>query len=143
MAFYGALLCSIALFAIVTSVLTKFKLVSRNGDNRETTERQQRLKRDRKADLGHKIGLGELNYWREYCQMQRTFLTNRERYIMIITKTSPLTGMLNTMDIDVTPLQIEQWERGMLIQEAMPLLTIDEREFIMTGLTSSDWENML
>jgi hypothetical protein len=47
------------------------------------------------------------------------------------------------MDIDVTPLQIEQWERGMLIQEAMPLLTRDEREFIMTGLTSSDWENML
>jgi len=72
-----------------------------------------------------------------------TFLTNREREIMIITKTSPLTGMLNTMDIDVTPLQIEQWERGMLIQEAMPLLTRDEREFIMTGLTSSDWENML
>ena len=62
---------------------------------------------------------------------------------MIITKISPLTGMLNTMDIDVTPLQIEQWERGMLIQEAMPLLTRDEREFIMTGLTSSDWENML
>ena len=61
---------------------------------------------------------------------------------MIITKTSPLTGMLNTMDIDVTPLQIEQWERGMLIQEAMPLLTRDEREFIMTGLTSTDWENI-
>jgi len=61
---------------------------------------------------------------------------------MIITKTSPLTGMLNTMDIDVTPLQIEQWERGMLIQDAMPLLTKDEREFIMTGLTSSDWEAM-
>ena len=75
--------------------------------------------------------------------MLRNFLTNREREIMIITKTSPLTGMLNTMDIDVTPLQIEQWERGMLIQEAMPLLTRDEREFIMTGLTSTDWENML
>ena len=75
--------------------------------------------------------------------MLRNFLTKREREIMIITKTSPLTGMLNTMDIDVTPLQIEQWERGMLIQDAMPLLTNDEREFIMTGLTSSDWENML
>ena len=74
--------------------------------------------------------------------MLRTFLTNREREIMIITKISPLTGMLNTMDIDVTPLQIEQWERGMLIQEAMPLLTRDEREFIMTGLTSTDWENI-
>ena len=75
MAFYGILLCSIALSAIVASVLTKFKLVSRNRDNREG----ESLKRDRKPDLGHKIGLGELNYWREYCQMLRTFLTNRER----------------------------------------------------------------
>ena len=61
---------------------------------------------------------------------------------MLITKTSPLTGMLNTMDIDVTELQIAQWERGMLIQEAMPLLTRDEREFIMTGFTAADWEAM-
>jgi hypothetical protein len=61
---------------------------------------------------------------------------------MKITKTSPLTGMLNTMDIDVTELQIAQWERGMLIQEAMPLLTRDEREFIMTGFTAADWEAM-
>ena len=61
---------------------------------------------------------------------------------MITTKTSPLTGMLNTMDIDVTELQIAQWERGMLIQEAMPLLTRDEREFIMTGFTAADWEAM-
>jgi len=76
MAFYGILLCSIALSAIVASVLTKFKLVSRNRDTRETTES---LKRDRKPDSGHKIYLGELNYWREYCQMQRTFLTNIER----------------------------------------------------------------
>ena len=61
---------------------------------------------------------------------------------MKITKTSPLTGMLNTMDIDVTELQIAQWEQGMLIQEAMPLLTRDEREFIMTGFTAADWEAM-
>jgi len=46
------------------------------------------------------------------------------------------------MDIDVTELQIAQWERGMLIQEAMPLLTKDEREFIMTGFTAADWEAM-
>ena len=61
---------------------------------------------------------------------------------MIITKTSPLTGMLNTMDINLTELQIAQQERGILIQEAMPLLTRDEREFIMTGFTAADWEAM-
>jgi hypothetical protein len=48
-------------------------------DDRETIEREQSLKRDRKPGSGHKIGLGELNYWREYCQMLRTFLTNIER----------------------------------------------------------------
>tara|TARA_B110000483_G_scaffold69250_1_gene86473 strand:+ start:177 stop:374 length:198 start_codon:yes stop_codon:yes gene_type:complete len=60
---------------------------------------------------------------------------------MIITKTSPLTGYINTMDIDITPLQLTQWEGGML-HTAMPLLTRDEREFIMSGLTASDWEDM-
>jgi len=48
-------------------------------DDRETIEREQSLKRDRKPGSGHKIDLGELNYWGEYCQMQRNFLTNRER----------------------------------------------------------------
>tara|TARA_R110002110_G_scaffold335294_1_gene546023 strand:+ start:344 stop:544 length:201 start_codon:yes stop_codon:yes gene_type:complete len=61
---------------------------------------------------------------------------------MIITKTSPLTGYINTMDVSVTEVQIMQWQRGMLIQDAMPDLSVDEREFIMTGLTASDWEDM-
>ena len=60
--------------------------VSRNRDNRETTERQQRdnretterLKRDPNPGSGHIIALGMLNHWRECCQMQRTYLTNRE-----------------------------------------------------------------
>jgi len=30
----------------------------------------------------------------------------------------------------------------MLIQAAMPDLNPDEREFIMTGMTSDDWDSM-
>lgn len=62
---------------------------------------------------------------------------------MIITKTSPMTGMINTMDVSVTEVQIMRWQRGMLIQDAMPDLSVDEREFIMTGMTPADWEKML
>jgi len=58
---------------------------------------------------------------------------------MIITKTSTMTGLTNTMELDVTQQQIEQWEGGMLIQNAMPNLTPEEREFIMSGATSSEW----
>ena len=58
---------------------------------------------------------------------------------MIITKTSIMTGQTNTMELDVTQQQIEQWEGGMLIQNAMPNLTPDEREFLISGTTSSEW----
>lgn len=58
---------------------------------------------------------------------------------MIITKTSTMTGLTNTMELDITQQQIEQWEGGMLIQNAMPNLTLDEREFIISGITSSEW----
>jgi len=61
---------------------------------------------------------------------------------MIITMRSPITGMINAMDVDVTEVQIMQWQNGMLIQDAMPDLSVDEREFIMTGTTPADWEKM-
>jgi hypothetical protein len=59
---------------------------------------------------------------------------------MKITKTSPFTNTTNVMDINVTQEQIALWESGTLIQVAMPHLSADEREFIMTGITPSEWE---
>ena len=58
---------------------------------------------------------------------------------MKITKTSPISGKQNTMDIDIEIDQWAAWRTGTLIQEAMPLITADEREFIMTGITPSEW----
>jgi hypothetical protein len=58
---------------------------------------------------------------------------------MKITKTSPFSGNTNVMEIDVTQEQIALWESGTLIQNAMPNLSADEREFIMTGITPSEW----
>ena len=61
---------------------------------------------------------------------------------MTITKTSPLSGNTNTMDIEVSVEQIAAWQGGELIQRAMPNLTADEREFIKTGITPEEWEEV-
>jgi hypothetical protein len=61
---------------------------------------------------------------------------------MIITRTSPFSGKEHTLDIPVTQDQINAWEKGELIQRAMPNLTADEREFIKTGITPDEWNKM-
>ena len=61
---------------------------------------------------------------------------------MIITRTSPMTGRINKMDINVTEDQIKQWRSGALIQNVMPELTPSEREFIMTGITENEWKEL-
>tara|TARA_R100000781_G_C4031926_1_gene110873 strand:- start:202 stop:399 length:198 start_codon:yes stop_codon:yes gene_type:complete len=61
---------------------------------------------------------------------------------MQITKTSMFTGAVTTMDIDVTQEQLNEWENGKLIQEAMPDLSPDEREFIKTGVSPNEWNKM-
>lgn len=59
---------------------------------------------------------------------------------MKIGRVCPFTGKYNEQEIDVTPKQLAAWQNGALIQEAMPNLTADEREFIMTGITPEMWE---
>ena len=59
---------------------------------------------------------------------------------MKIIRTSRVSAETNVMEIDVTREQIAQWEGGMLIQDAMPNITSDEREFIMTGITPDEWD---
>lgn len=46
------------------------------------------------------------------------------------------------MEIDVTLEQLSRWRNGELIQNVMPHLTPDEREFIMTGITAEKWEKL-
>ena len=60
---------------------------------------------------------------------------------MKITKTSMISGKTNSMEIDVSVDQYQSWIDGELIQVAMPHLSADEREFIKTGITPSEWED--
>jgi len=61
---------------------------------------------------------------------------------MKIVRKSPFSGKTNEMEIPVTQEQLDQWTNGMLIQNAMPNLTPDEREFIKTGMTEEDWDTL-
>lgn len=59
---------------------------------------------------------------------------------MEITRQSPFSGKTNTMDLDVTQEQIDRWKGGELIQHVFPHLNADEREFLITGITPTEWE---
>jgi hypothetical protein len=61
---------------------------------------------------------------------------------MIITRVSRFSGNMHSWDIPVTEEQIDRWKRGCLIQNAMPHLTADEREFIMTGTTPNEFNQI-
>jgi len=61
---------------------------------------------------------------------------------MKITRVSSFTGIERSMEIPVTQEQLDRWAAGELIQNAMPELTADEREFIKTGVTPEEWENV-
>ena len=58
---------------------------------------------------------------------------------MHIAKKSMLTGNVSMRYIPVTEEQVMRWERGELIQVAMPELSLDDREFLMTGITPLEW----
>ena len=61
---------------------------------------------------------------------------------MIITRTSPFTGESRSLNIPITEAQYDAWRSGALIQNAMPHLTPGEREFILTGITYDEWDEI-
>lgn len=65
--------------------------------------------------------------------------------MMQINRTSKISGVTRTKEIDITPAQlreIEDPQRQRLIQQIVPHLSPDDREFLMTGITSEEWERI-
>ena len=58
---------------------------------------------------------------------------------MEVTMKSVLTGKTHTLEINVTLQELAAWKAGALIQDAMPFLSPEEREFVMTGITPEEW----
>ena len=61
---------------------------------------------------------------------------------MEITRTSLWSGVTRTRDLNVTAAQLEQWQRGMGLQDAMPQLSVAERAFLLTGMTQEAWQDL-
>lgn len=59
---------------------------------------------------------------------------------MLITRTSPWSGITHSLDLDVTEEQMVAHHKGLSIQKAFPNLTDSEREFYMTGITAKEWD---
>ena len=58
---------------------------------------------------------------------------------MLITRTNIITGKVTTKDLDVTEAQLTAYyDEGVLLQNAFPNLSADDREFIKTGI--DNWE---
>jgi hypothetical protein len=57
-----------------------------------------------------------------------------------VVRYSPLTRTFNKAIMKITKEQYEKWHNNrMLIQDALPHLDREEREFLMTGYTPADW----
>jgi len=62
---------------------------------------------------------------------------------MNITKISSLTGIEHTLNINITEdelLRVENRRNSTeLIQNIVPNLSMEDREFLMTGITNEEW----
>ena len=61
---------------------------------------------------------------------------------MRIIRRSLVSGETNVMDLPVTKMQLQEWKDGGLIQNVFPDLTPDQREFIQTGITPNEWQQV-
>lgn len=58
-----------------------------------------------------------------------------------VTRKSPFSGKTNSMEMTFAAEDYAKWQiDGVAIQNAMPYLSADEREFLMTGITPEEWE---
>lgn len=70
-------------------------------------------------------------------------IEENEKCAIIITKKSPVTGAMNTRTIYARMSDFYSWQRGeTLVQTAMPYLSVDDREFIISGCTPEDWQKL-
>jgi hypothetical protein len=65
---------------------------------------------------------------------------------MLITNTSQISGVKTTLELDITEEQLERFfnrrENGEYVQTIFPNLTPAEREFILTGVSPKEWEQI-
>jgi hypothetical protein len=65
---------------------------------------------------------------------------------MLVTKISQLSGKETTLELNVTQEQMDRFanrrENGEYVQTIFPHLSKDEREFLLTGVSPIEWEQI-
>lgn len=61
---------------------------------------------------------------------------------MKVTRISMFSGRVKTREIDITEEQLAELEqpKRRFIQEIVPHLSAEDREFLLTGLTKEEWQ---
>ncbi len=59
-----------------------------------------------------------------------------------VTRTSQYSGKKRTIALNITEEQLSNFNKGMHVQKAFPDLPAHEREFILTGITKEEWDEM-
>ena len=61
---------------------------------------------------------------------------------MVVVAISAATGEKHAMPLEITEAQVYDWVNGASIQDAMPQLSAEGREFLMTGITQVEWDSL-
>ncbi len=62
---------------------------------------------------------------------------------MVVVRQNQLTGKFNKMDLPVTQEQLNRYDRREdLVQNIFPNLTPPQREFLISGMTPTEWVEM-
>ena len=59
---------------------------------------------------------------------------------MLIKRESELTGKIHEKEIEVYPHELIAWALGVPMQDAMPNVSAEDREFIKTGIIPEEWD---
>lgn len=71
----------------------------------------------------------------------KSYIIEQREHGIAVTTTSLISGNANTMELPVTLEQFVEWRDGdALIQDAMRSLTVEQREFLLTGMTPEEQE---
>ena len=61
---------------------------------------------------------------------------------MVVVAISAATGVKHAMPLEITEAQVYDWVNGANIRDAMPQLSDEGREFLMTGITTVEWDSL-
>lgn len=65
---------------------------------------------------------------------------------VLVRRASIISGDEHTIniciDFNIFCAALKAWNDGVYIQDAFPMLSDDEREFLLSGITTTEWDNI-